>query len=166
MSKHTVKSQSEWEEAESSRMEAGKSVVPAYALPKWVDNSKEYIERFKTPDSSTYNSELAFFRAWLKSMNDDGIAVMVVCMPTTEMNRKLLADKFWSKFRADINSSCKTFKADCFDLSDCELFKPTDYLDTVHLNVYGGFKLFPVIAERITLRPYYVNALSQKKETK
>lgn len=139
----------------------GDSLVPAGVVPKQVDNTKEYEERFKNPFSSNYQAEMRFFKEWLVEMKQNGIEVMVVCMPTTEANRNLLPASFWQDFRAKVSSICKENNADCFDLSDCHLFQQNDYLDTVHLNAYGAVRLFPVIAERLMMFPPAARVLSK-----
>ena len=153
---------SDWDNLDPNRVELGKSMIPANALPPWSDNSKEYIERFRHPFTANYVPEMRFFKAWIKGMKEQGIDVMVVCMPTLEMNRKLLPEKFWTTFRAEVQQVCKDNQADWFDLSDSGLFQQTDYLDTVHLSAYGGLKLFPVLAERATMVPSVFKTLSRK----
>ncbi|MBX9689390.1 MAG: hypothetical protein K2X27_21955, partial [Candidatus Obscuribacterales bacterium] len=142
-----------WAPAEGSRIEPGASLVPAGVVPPRVDNSKEYIERFKNPDSANFEGEMKFFQAWLQDLKSKNIRVLVVCMPTTEANRKLLPATFWHRFRAEISSQCRKQNADLLDLSDSGLFTQVDYLDTVHLNAYGGVRLFPVIAQKLSMLP-------------
>ncbi|MBX9571388.1 MAG: hypothetical protein K2X77_21005 [Candidatus Obscuribacterales bacterium] len=151
--RETEKTPAEWESNESLLVEPGKSVVPANARPPWTDNSKEYIERFRNPINANYRSEMLFFREWIADLRSKNIEVLVVCMPTLEMNRKLLPESFWKEFRSDIANTCKQNGADWFDLSDVELFVQSDYLDTVHLGSYGGVKLFPILAHRVKLVP-------------
>lgn len=135
------------------RVEPGKAMVPANAVPAWSDNTREYAERFRNPVNANYKAELQFFKAWLSDLRAKGIDVMVVCMPTMEANRKLLPDSFWTEFKTEVSKSCKENQAEWFDLSDSGLFQKQDYLDTVHLSSYGAAKLFPVLAEKITLLP-------------
>ncbi|MFX6972933.1 hypothetical protein ABTH74_19295, partial [Acinetobacter baumannii] len=68
---------------------------------------------------------------------------------------------FWQLFRSDIKTVCKNYGADLMDLSDSGLFTQADYLDTVHLNAYGGVRLFPVIAERVTMQKKFFQDLSE-----
>lgn len=151
----------DFDSLETLRVEPGKSVVPANARPPWVDNSKEYIERFRNPDNANYRSEMRFFKQWIADLRSKDIAVMVVCMPTLEMNRKLLPESFWKEFRTELSQVCKTNNADWYDMSDCGLFVQSDFLDTVHMGAYGGVKLFPVLAQRIQLVPKLRDRLSR-----
>lgn len=149
----------DWNQCESCRIEPGKALIPAQAIPKPVDNTKEYVERYRHPFAANYFSEMQFFRLWLADMKKQGIAVFVIGMPTTTGNRHLLPEAFWQRFRSDIAGSCKSSNADWLDLSESEIFKPDDYLDTVHLNTCGAYHLFPVIAEHISINPRSSNAL-------
>ncbi len=161
LNKYAEPSKAEYESTSISRVEPGTSMVPARAVPSRVDNTAEYKERFRDPASSSYAAEMQFFQQWLSNLNKQGITVMVVAMPTTPENRKLLPEKFWTKFRADVSKTCKQNNAEWFDLSDSGLFQPTDYLDTVHLNAYGGVKLFPVIAEKLSSEKKFQSILNK-----
>ncbi len=158
--KNVERSLTELDQTDSiSRIEPGKSMVPACAVPPRVDNSAEYKVRFKNPLSQNYYSEMEFFKLWLADLHEKGITVLVVVMPTTESNRKLLSPEFWDKFRGQLTTLCKANQAGFLDLSDSGLFKNSDYLDTVHLNAYGAIKLFPVTAEKVALETELKNAL-------
>ena len=159
LNKFAEANESTYSNSEISRIGPGKSVVPAKAIPTMVDNTAEYKERFRNPNSANYQAEMQFFNSWLAEMRKQGIEVVVVAMPTTESNRKLLPDSFWTMFRKDVAAVCQKNNSDWFDLSDSGLFTQVDYLDTVHLNAYGGIRLFPVLAERLSLNPACVKAL-------
>lgn len=156
---HAENIKTDWNQSESCRTEPGKSVVPAMAVPRQVDNTKEYQERFRQPFGPNYACELQFFRRFLADMKKQGISVTVVCMPTTKSNRQLLSEAFWQRFRRDVSAACHSNKADWLDLSEAELFQPSDYLDTVHLNAYGAYRLFPAIADHVSKTPESVSAL-------
>lgn len=161
LSQFAEPAKSEMDQSGRFGIKPGDSLVPAGAVPKQVDNTKEYEERFKNPFSGNYNSEMRFFKEWLAEMKQNGIEVMVVCMPTTAANRNLLPASFWQDFRSKIAAVCKENNADWYDLSDCGLFQQSDYLDTVHLNAYGAIRLFPVLAERMTMFEPAKKALSK-----
>jgi hypothetical protein len=127
--------------------EPGKWLVPANIPPMWVDNSKEYKNRFKNPNTPVYESEKAFFNAFLADMQEKKIAVIVVGMPTLPLNRQLLSHRFWQRFHTTVSNICAVHNAEYLDLSDSPIFVKADYLDTVHLNAQGGAKLFQILAK-------------------
>ena len=165
LTKHAEDTQTYWTAADSARIEPGKAVVPPVGIPPQIDNSREYRQRFRTPQGPNYACEMHFFKQWLADMKKQGISVTVICMPTTKSNRQLLSEKFWLRFRADVSAACSASAADWMDLSDCKLFQPNDYLDTVHMNGCGAARLFPVIAERITTVPASRRILSVPEKT-
>lgn len=125
----------------------GKWLVPANIPPMWVDNSKEYKNRFKNPNTPVYESERLFFDAFLADMQAKHISVIVVGMPTLPMNRQLLSQRFWAHFRTRVATTCALHNAEFLDLTDSPVFVKGDYLDTVHLNAKGGAKFFNILAK-------------------
>ncbi len=124
-------------------------VVPPAMPATWTDNTLEYKFRFKGPNMSHYQAQMEFFKTWLTKLQQSNMAIIVVAMPSMEMNRKLLPYSFWQKFRADLAEQCSAHRADWLDLSDNTAFEKKDYLDTVHLNASGAEKLMPILATEI-----------------
>jgi hypothetical protein len=131
----------------------GEWLVPWFVPDAYMDNTKEYLHRYHNPNAPIYACEQKFFRAFLADMQAKNIPVLVVGMPSQPCNRILLPDSFWSQFRSFVVSSCNENGASFCDLTDSPQFVKRDYLDTVHLNAYGGDKLFSSIADAITRSP-------------
>lgn len=136
--------------------------VPAN-IPRtlWIDNTKEYKHRFKNYNPPLYQGQMAFFKEFLSEMKSQGIKVLVVGLPTLPMNRQLLPEKFWSKFRGAVSTTCEENGASWLDLTADGRFEKADYLDTVHLNAYGGMKLFNTIAQEIASQPQLAGTLKR-----
>jgi hypothetical protein len=136
--------------------------VPAN-IPRtlWIDNTKEYKHRFKNYNPPLYAGQMQFFKEFLTEMRSQGIKVLVVGMPTMPMNRELLPQKFWTKFRTAVASACEENGASWLDLTADGNFQKSDYLDTVHLNAYGGIKLFNTIAREVNARPSLAGSLKR-----
>jgi hypothetical protein len=128
--------------------------VPAN-IPKdlWADNTREYKNRFRNPNTPVYACERKFYSQFLQDMRNRGVKVVVVGMPSLPMNRALLSPSFWQEFRSMLSSQCTEYGASFLDLTDNPMFIKSDYLDTVHLNAWGGQKLFASIAEHISKDP-------------
>lgn len=141
----------------------GKWLVPAVIPPMWSDNTKEYQVRFKNPKAPVYRSELAFFERFLSKMQNEGVAVLVVGMPSLPMNRQLLPDSFWQQFRETVATTASANGAQWLDLTDSAEFSKSDFLDTVHLNAEGGEKLFSRIADTISKRTELCNSLNPNR---
>lgn len=124
-------------------------------IPAWIfeDNTKEYLARFRNCRPPLYESEKAFFKAFLANMDAQHIPVLVVGMPSLAANRTILPNDFWTQFRGDVAAMCKTHNARWVDHTGDPQFELPDYLDTVHLNAKGGKKIFAEIAKAITEDP-------------
>lgn len=148
--------------AGASFVKPGQWVVPANLPPIWADNSKEYVSRFKNPNSPNYKAEMGFFAQWLKDLQAQNIQVLVVGMPSLPMNRALLPGSFWTRFRQDVATACSTSSANWLDLTDSQAFSRPDYLDTVHLNAHGGFKLFRIIVQDLSTKNGIASVFDRK----
>lgn len=133
-------------------------VVPPQMPDKWTDNTLEYRFRFKGPNMKHYAAQMQFFDSWLADLRARNIKIVVAAMPSMEMNRRLLPETFWLKFRSDLANKCAQHDADWVDLSAAPEFEQKDYLDTVHLNARGAEKLMPRLAEAIIATRTVVSA--------
>ncbi len=131
----------------------GEWIVPRFVPDAYMDNTKEYLHRYHNFDPPIYSSEKTFFRALLADMRQKNIPVVIVGMPSQIENRLLLPTAFWSQFRHFIDSSCRDYGAVFCDLSESKQFVRHDYLDTVHLNAYGGKKFFASLADFVASTP-------------
>lgn len=134
----------------TAEVKKGEWLIP-YPMPYgFIDNTAEYLRRYKNPYPPIYRAEKEFFTAFLKDMQEKKVKVLVVNMPSTSPNRSLLPAAFWSDFKAYLAGECRATGAFLVDLSDDQRFTTNDYLDTVHLNGGGGIKLFHAIAQAIS----------------
>jgi hypothetical protein len=138
----------------AGEVKPGEWVVPSVTPPDlWMDNSREYIHRYKETHPPVYKCEKQFFTALLSDLSTKHIQVLVVEMPSMEMNRKLLPDSFWKEHKSWLAETCTKYGADVYDISDNDVFIKAHYLDTVHLNARGGNMVFMGIAQQIVRNP-------------
>ncbi|HEY9784587.1 MAG TPA: hypothetical protein V6D17_04230 [Candidatus Obscuribacterales bacterium] len=112
------------------------------ARHRWTDNTIEYMERYKNPDPHTYETQFYFLRRLAAFCRRERIELIVVNMPITDYNIRLLgADKYVSWLTK--------LKQVAFEqnIPLCDLYAPrayhvNDFHDSVHLNAYGGKKMF------------------------
>lgn len=125
-----------------------------YPMPiGFQDNTREYMNRYKNPNTALYTREKKFFSAFLSKLQNENIKVLVISMPSTIANRALLPETFRYKFKSYLSDACTEYGADFLDLSDDNRFARMDYLDTVHLNAKGGARLSKFIAARVGTSP-------------
>ncbi len=127
--------------------------VPAKPPFSFVDNSREYVRRYKRPNPPCLAGQKAYFQALLSYLKAQDIKVIVVGMPSLESNRHILPASFWTNFKQYLREQTVASGASFVDLFDDQRFVITDYLDTVHLNRFGGAKLISAIAGELNNRP-------------
>jgi hypothetical protein len=140
----------------------GEYMEPAKTEGVWVDNSHEYINRYKNSSPPCYPIQISFFKEFLGMMRDQNVKVFILGMPTLAQNRNLLNDQFWSSYRNQISCICRDYKASWLDISASPDFDSTDFIDTVHVNSKGGAKLFAIMAKQLGSDPNLEKALSAK----
>ena len=137
----------------------GQVIVPFTVSDTWHDNTEEYARRYKNPWPRIYRDEMYFFEQTLKYLKSRDIKVLVVEMPTLPCNRSLLPQSFWSKYATELRTACLRQQIDFVDLSAMANFPKSDYVDTVHVNWYGGIKALNLIAKTIASRPHLASSL-------
>ncbi|MBS2007106.1 MAG: hypothetical protein JST01_08695 [Cyanobacteria bacterium SZAS TMP-1] len=140
----------------------GEAVLYPTSLKVFVNNVNDYKKRYRNTHPANYEAQMTYFKNYLSFLSDQGVRVLVVGMPLTEINRKILPDDFWQEFRGRLLLSCGGAGAEWLDLSDSPEFTVADFVDTVHLNADGGVKLAAKIAEKITAAPELSAALSNR----
>ncbi|RTL43214.1 MAG: DUF1574 domain-containing protein [Candidatus Melainabacteria bacterium] len=140
----------------------GEFMEPAKTEGVWVDNSHEYINRYKNSSPPCYPIQISFFKEFLGLMRDQNVRVLVLGMPTLAQNRNLLSADFWSSYRTQISSICRDYNASWLDVSDSPDFNVSDFIDTVHVNSKGGAKLFAIMAEKLGSDANLYKALAAK----
>ncbi len=144
----------------------GEWVLPAFPPYLYMDNSKEYIKRYKNEHPRCAEGQRRYFEELLSFLADQDIKVIVVGMPSQACNRQLLSQGFWTEFRGFLARTTQNHGGTYVDLFDDKRFLAgKDYLDTVHLNRWGGGKLVKAIAEATANRADIVASLKNKQGT-
>lgn len=138
----------------------GEWALPAFPPYLYMDNSKEYIKRYKTDKPKCLAGQKKYFEALLSFLHDNNVKVIVVGMPSQVCNRNLLPAKFWTEFSQYLSETTTGSGGTFVNLFADENFIPTkDYLDTVHLNRWGGGKLVHIMAETAVGKPEILSSL-------
>lgn len=117
-------------------------------VPKYHDlDMYDYV--YNPPDARFFSSEEEDCMRLLAAAKNAGIKVIVVDMPVTTRNRKLIKPEFLARYKQFI----KTLEADksisVVSLSDRSEFNDDDFEDSAHLNASGGKKLFSALSQAI-----------------
>ncbi len=93
-------------------------------------------------------------------LEKEHIKTIVVGMPSMKRNRALLPEVFWDEFRDFLASASQHHGAYFVDLFDDPRFVETShFLDTVHLNRWGGGELIDIIAAELSKQKEFVAGL-------
>ncbi len=125
----------------------GTNVVTPNPRVPFRGNKPEYERRFAQLKPKTLAAQSTYFLATLQYLRELGITVIVVDMPMLKPVRNLLPPSFWHNYSAQLKKDCQDNGAHWLDLShDAQFSSPTDFLDYVHLNAYGGQKFIDRLA--------------------
>ncbi|MCA0314942.1 MAG: hypothetical protein LCH63_14060 [Candidatus Melainabacteria bacterium] len=142
----------------------GEWVLPAYPPYLYMDNSKEYIKRYKRENPPCLAGQKRYFQELLALLHKENIQIIVVGMPSRLSNQNLLSQNFWNNFDSYLEKTTKEQGGTYVSLfKDQRFVEEKDYLDTVHLNRWGGGKLVKIMAETVSGNTAMVQALKECK---
>jgi len=127
------------------------SLLSSTAEKRWSSSAKEYAGRYKGISKRDLTVQMACLDKTLKICRDRGIKVVIINMPLTAVNQKLMAPGFYDKFSAQVKNITSRYGKDVTLVDETHdlRFKDEDYWDTVHMNHVGGAKLLTVIAPAV-----------------
>ncbi len=134
-----------------SSAEANALLFAATVEQRWKSSAKEYAGRYKGIADRDLTVQMACLDKTLKICQDRGIKVVIVNMPLTASNQKLMPEGFYNRFSAEVvKTTAKYSNAVTYlDASHNAVFDDSDYWDTVHMNHKGGAKLLTEIVPTI-----------------
>jgi hypothetical protein len=137
--------------------------VPATPPRLYIDNTREYLRRYKKTDPACLTGQKAYFHELLAFLQSENIKVLVVGMPSLKCNRDILPQSFWQQFSKYLNDEAVASGATFVDLFADNRFNQESFLDTVHLNRWGGGTFISVLAEELAKRQDITAVLPARK---
>jgi len=117
--------------------------------PPLLDNIDEYRKRYKNLKWDTYLTQMRFLADLLNTARERDVHVVVMAMPITDINRKLLSDQAWDLYRHSLKVMAMAKGATYIDMQSSQAFQLSDFGDTVHLHSGGGAKLLDLLAQKL-----------------
>ncbi len=114
---------------------------------RFAQNLNEYRQRYHQVNWDTFASQTKFFLEFLKLASNNNTKILVVAMPITSTNRKLLPSYVYDTYKQNLRVISKSYGAHFIDLDGSGNFSDQDFLDTVHLNAAGGDRLIKLISQ-------------------
>ncbi len=122
-------------------------ILPNMQLP-WQDNTREYKKRFAHKNEAVFKGQMACLDKLLALNESLGIETLIVNMPVTPMNMKLMPRGSYERYNAALNTVAQTRQVKVLDLNGS--FDMSCFRDTVHMNGKGGAALLNSIAAALS----------------
>jgi len=105
-----------------------------------------YNARYNPPNFTMFEAQKTKFDQFTKLCREKKINLLVVSMPITEQNRKLLDSRLLNAYSTEVRRLSLMNGAAFLDLTDDTTFTIADFEDSVHTNARGGKKVQDRIA--------------------
>lgn len=128
---------------------------------EYIDNQIEYVYRYKNPKPQAFDMQMFFLNKLAQYSKREGIKLVVINMPITKDNLKLLKEQHYKKYITAVHKFSKDNNVRLIDLNGNKQFKKEDFRDTVHMNARGGIKFMNLVVERLTAMKEIKELLSQ-----
>jgi hypothetical protein len=125
-------------------------VTPYSPAKHFDDNTAEYRQRYTPFRPRVLATQLNYLERFLKLTKDSGIKVLLVNMPITQANIKLLPAGVYDNYLNQVKHAATTGSASFLDLNTQGVFPASEFADTVHLNGLGGMHFFKLVCEHVT----------------
>lgn len=123
------------------------------AFYPWQDNSREYKKRFKGKNDGLFKIQQEYMNKTLSQLQEQGIEVLLVNMPLTEANMKLMPEGSYQKYLQVLAQEAEKYGCALLDLNDQKTFVTANFKDPVHMNGSGGKVLIDRIAAKLGSTP-------------
>jgi hypothetical protein len=116
------------------------SSKPAMKRSQFAD-LPEWKERYLPANFERFEKEKTSFENMLATCKKNGIRMIVVNMPLTSENKKLIPDKLYARYKNEVCKLPAKFGDELIDLDSNKAFKLSDFYDSAHVNSQGGKKV-------------------------
>ncbi len=126
------------------------SAKPLHSRREVIANDMEmYKNRYNPPNYERLHEQVGYLNKLLLLCRSHDIPVLIVNMPITEMNRKLLDANLSSEYLKDLEVAALAFNCKFANVNSDQSYEavPEYFDDTVHLSASGGKKFFSRLAQ-------------------
>jgi hypothetical protein len=115
----------------------------------WQKSIEEYRARYRHFDPAQFAKQEHFLEALVELAKQRQMKVMLVNMPLTTDNIKLLKNGFYARYRAALSNLATRHGCQLLDMQADRNYTDADFYDTVHLNESGGQRCLKSLANAI-----------------
>jgi hypothetical protein len=116
----------------------------------WAASIREYKARYRTFNEAQFEKQKHFLDALLKLNHERGITAVLVNMPLTADNIKLMPPGLYPRYMKSVQELAARHEVALLDLQHNDHYTDQDFYDTVHLNALGGDKLASTLAKFVS----------------
>lgn len=116
---------------------------------RYSDNTKEYQDRYRSPDPHTYKTQIYFLKRLAKFCHQERIELVLVNMPITLYNVGMLQPGVYMKYLQAMRELAVEANMPFYDLANFAMYQRNDFHDSVHLNAFGGRKFLDDLVNRL-----------------
>lgn len=145
-----------------SEVEEGMYMLRPHMPAEFEDNTREYQRRYRHANESLYKIQSAFLDKIMKDCHERNIRVLLVSLPVTEGNRKLMPAGYFDRYRQLMSATANKWNEKFVDMAADSEFVPTDFYDPVHMNASGGKRFCDKVANALSQRQDVVAAFAAK----
>ena len=114
-----------------------------------TDNRAEYEARYRPFKPLLFQEQLRCYEEALKEAHRQGTNILVINMPLTPDNLRLLPPGVYDLYLNNIRKSAALCNARFLDLDNSKDFSGRDFSDPVHLNGFGAIKFMNIVANSL-----------------
>lgn len=116
---------------------------------QYIDATYDCVRRFKKPNAELFANQKKWVEMSLALCKKEGIAVVLVNMPRTEILTRLMPQGTYERHVQLVKSLAQSFNAAYLDIDIPSRYRLDDYTDWIHMNAGGGKKVLDAIGEFI-----------------
>jgi len=125
--------------------------VPGYPVEHTPEEKVvyEYIRRYNPVAQKLVDIEFAYLDKLFNLCEEKSVPVLVVNMPLSALNKKLMAKGFYVQYLTRMKASCVQANAEFVDLNSSDWDKADNFVDSVHLKPDVSEKFLQNLADVI-----------------
>lgn len=131
----------------SAELERGMMVEEPDKERAFSDNTLEYMQRYKHKHEKLFDVEKQFFEKLLVTAKANDVRVVVINMPLTSLNVRLMPSGTYDEYLAIVQGLTKKYGFVFENLNDDSRFPSSVFYDTVHMNSVGGRRLVDALVQ-------------------
>jgi hypothetical protein len=132
----------------------------------WAASIKEYKARYKTFNEVQFERQKKFLDAMLKLNKQRGITTVLVNMPLTPDNLRLMPAGLYDRYMRSIGDLVARNEVSLLDLHNSGQYADESFYDTVHLNARGGEQISFSLAQFLVQHKNSTNIAGANRSTR